>query len=527
MSTLSFKNINKIYDNNVQAVFDFNLEVNDKDFIVFVGPSGCGKSTTLRMIAGLEDISSGELYIDGELVNNVVPKDRDIAMVFQSYALYPQMTVFQNMEFALRLRKIKMPLLIDSKDTLPLKEKNKALLKEIRKVDHKFKKQQNNNDLLAKHISLFEQLSTNMEEIRKLQMPVKGIDYRTIKANNKEIKSLSKDLKNIEGVEQKAFALVKKVSFNLEEEQECQQEYDAILDLLKNSKDLKSIQIAKLVEENKYLLANEVQLKKLRHLTSLEIAVEINKTANALDLTRYLFRKPKALSGGQRQRVALGRAIVRKPKVFLMDEPLSNLDAKLRAAMRSEISKIHERVGGTTIYVTHDQVEAMTMATRIVIMKDGRIQQIGTPDEVYTDPANKFVAGFIGSPSTNFIKAKVNKDNLVIGEGDDTSIVKLNDEQKAKLNTRIGKDVLIGIRPEYVEVNHCKNYKNATETKNLECDFAELLGSELLLHFYYCGTKIIVKADSSLAIKTKDMVDVSLNVDKMCFFDAETEMRIK
>ena len=254
MATLKFINLNKIYDNNVQAVFDFNLEVKDKEFIVFVGPSGCGKSTTLRMVAGLEDITNGELYIDDKLVNNIAPKNRDIAMVFQSYALYPHMTVYDNMAFGLKLKKL----------------------------------------------------------------PKEEID--------KKIKS-----------------------------------------------------------------ASEI-----------------------LGLTDYLNRKPKELSGGQRQRVALGRAIVRNPKVFLMDEPLSNLDAKLRVQMRSEIAKIHEQVGATTIYVTHDQTEAMTMASRIVVMKDGYIQQIGTPKEVYNYPNNIFVAGFIGAPAMNFINGAFEKEYFII-----------------------------------------------------------------------------------------------------------------
>ncbi|MDY0010657.1 MAG: sn-glycerol-3-phosphate ABC transporter ATP-binding protein UgpC, partial [Candidatus Izemoplasmatales bacterium] len=249
MSTLSFKGLNKIYDNGVQAVFDFNLEVKDKEFIVFVGPSGCGKSTTLRMVAGLEEISSGELYIDDRMVNDVAPKDRDIAMVFQSYALYPHMSVYDNMAFGLKLRKT----------------------------------------------------------------------------------------------------------------------------------------------------------------PKVEIEKRVQNAADILGLVSYLDRKPKALSGGQRQRVALGRAIVRDAKVFLMDEPLSNLDAKLRVAMRAELIKLHERLETTTIYVTHDQIEAMTMATRIVVMKDGRIQQIGAPKDIYDNPNNMFVGGFIGTPAMNFLPGKVDE----------------------------------------------------------------------------------------------------------------------
>ena len=243
MANVRFKNVNKVYDNNVQAVFDFNLEIRDKEFVVLVGPSGCGKSTTLRMLAGLEDITEGEILIDDNVVNDLPPKSRDIAMVFQSYALYPHMTVYENMSFALKIKGFK------------------------------------------KH----------------------------------------------------------------------------------------------------------------------EIEERVNYAADILALKPYLGRKPKALSGGQRQRVALGRAIVRTPKVFLMDEPLSNLDAKLRVQMRSEIIKIHQKVGAITVYVTHDQTEAMTMADRIVVMKDGWVQQIGTPREVYNYPDNTFVGGFIGSPSMNFL----------------------------------------------------------------------------------------------------------------------------
>ncbi|MDD5294293.1 MAG: sn-glycerol-3-phosphate ABC transporter ATP-binding protein UgpC, partial [Candidatus Izemoplasmatales bacterium] len=250
MATLSFRALDKVYENGVQAVFDFSLEVKDKEFIVFVGPSGCGKSTTLRMVAGLEEITRGELYIDEVLVNDVAPKDRNIAMVFQSYALYPHMSVYDNMAFGLKLRK----------------------------------------------------------------MPKDEIERR------------------------------------------------------------------------------------------------VKNAADILGLQGYLDRKPKALSGGQRQRVALGRAIVRDAKVFLMDEPLSNLDAKLRVAMRAELIKLHERLETTTIYVTHDQIEAMTMATRIVVMKDGRIQQIGAPKEIYDYPNNMFVGGFIGTPAMNFLVGEVKKD---------------------------------------------------------------------------------------------------------------------
>jgi len=286
MASVKLENVNKVYDGGVHAVHDFSIDIQDREFIAFVGPSGCGKSTTLRMIAGLEEISYGKFYIDGKLMNNTAPKDRDIAMVFQSYALYPQMTVYDNMAYALKLRKV----------------------------------------------------------------PKEEIDRR------------------------------------------------------------------------------------------------VTEAAEILKLTPYLRRKPRALSGGQRQRVALGRSIVRRPKVFLMDEPLSNLDAKLRVAMRSEIVRIHNEVGATTIYVTHDQIEAMTMATRIVVMKDGFIQQIGKPNEIYHHPVNMFVAGFIGTPAMNFLYGRLEKDYFV-PRGSDLKI-KMTKEHMELLKNYVGKNMVYGIRPE-------------------------------------------------------------------------------
>lgn len=364
MATLKFKDINKIYDNKVQAVFDFNLDVNDHDFIVFVGPSGCGKTTTLRMVAGLEEITSGELYINNRLVNDIAPKDRDIAMVFQSYALYPHMTVYDNMAFGLKLRKI----------------------------------------------------------------PKEEIERR------------------------------------------------------------------------------------------------VNEAAAILGLEPYLNRRPKALSGGQRQRVALGRAIVRNPKVFLMDEPLSNLDAKLRVQMRSEIIKIHERVGATTIYVTHDQTEAMTMATRIVVMKDGYIQQIGTPKEVYNNPANIFVGGFIGSPAMNFLKGKYIDDCFVIEGSKTERTIKIFIPEKLRPNIQgyENDEVILGIRPEDIHINGeivQKYPKSATE---VECDVVELLGHELIVYGYMNGQRIIVKTSANNDIQVHDKILFTFDMNKVHFFDPTT-----
>lgn len=365
MATLSFRNLDKVYENGVQAVFDFALEVKDKEFIVFVGPSGCGKSTTLRMVAGLEEITKGELYIDDVMVNDVAPKDRNIAMVFQSYALYPHMSVYDNMAFGLKLRK----------------------------------------------------------------MPKDEIEKR------------------------------------------------------------------------------------------------VKKAADILGLQGYLDRKPKALSGGQRQRVALGRAIVRDAKVFLMDEPLSNLDAKLRVAMRAELIKLHERLETTTIYVTHDQIEAMTMATRIVVMKDGRIQQIGAPKDIYDNPNNMFVAGFIGTPAMNFLEGEVKADGYFYCEH-----LKLQvPEPKLKVlkdKDFIERPIVLGIRPEdlHDELVALETYNHSKAT--MLVDVAELLGAETNIHISIGNANIIAKVNARSDVHIGDKIDLALNMNKCHFFDPETELRI-
>ena len=367
MATIRLEHVDKIYENGVQAVFDFNINIKDKEFIIFVGPSGCGKSTTLRMIAGLEEISNGNFYIDDELMNDVPPKDRDIAMVFQSYALYPHMTVYDNMAFSLKLRKT----------------------------------------------------------------PKAEIDER------------------------------------------------------------------------------------------------VKEAAEILGLTQYLDRKPKALSGGQRQRVALGRAIVRKPKVFLMDEPLSNLDAKLRVQMRSQIIKIHERVGATTIYVTHDQIEAMTMATRIVCMKDGRVQQIGSPKELYSSPVNKFVAGFMGSPAMNFVNGVVTSEGEFKVDGEKPYVIKLLKDQVALLANFVGKPIILGIRPEDVKYSGDRDFKGKTISPlDVEADVVELLGDTLQIHSLLNEQKFICKTASTFDVRMHDMVTVGFDLSKCHFFDAVSEVRI-
>lgn len=363
MAQLSLRNIDKVYENGVQAVFDFNLEIADKEFIVFVGPSGCGKSTTLRMIAGLEDITAGELYIDGVLSNDRTPKDRDIAMVFQSYALYPHMSVYENMAFGLKIRK------------LPKEEINKRVM----------------------------------------------------------------------------------------------------------------------------------------------------EAAEILEITDYLKRKPKQLSGGQRQRVALGRAIVRNAKVFLMDEPLSNLDAKLRVQMRSEIIKLHERLQTTMIYVTHDQTEAMTMATRIVVMKDGYIQQIGSPKEIYSRPNNMFVASFIGSPAMNLVHGRYEGGYFITQDHK----VEVLERMKPLLEAYNGKAIVMGIRPEnmHLEGIVMETYPNAVLDMNIEV--AELLGHEYILHARFGDQLVQAKVSSRANIKAHDQVKVGLDMEKADFFDPETTNAIR
>ncbi|MBY6024285.1 sugar ABC transporter ATP-binding protein [Priestia aryabhattai] len=365
MAELKLEHIYKIYDKNVTAVKDFNLHIEDKEFIVFVGPSGCGKSTTLRMVAGLEEISQGDFYIDDKRVNDVAPKDRDIAMVFQNYALYPHMTVYDNMAFGLKLRKL----------------------------------------------------------------PKDEIDRR------------------------------------------------------------------------------------------------VKDAARILGLEQYLDRKPKALSGGQRQRVALGRAIVRDAKVFLMDEPLSNLDAKLRVQMRSEIAKLHQRLGTTTIYVTHDQTEAMTMASRLVVMKDGIIQQVGTPKEVYEKPENVFVGGFIGSPAMNFLKGNLSDGKITVGD----SVLAVPEGKMKVLRDQgyVNKEVILGIRPEDFHDEPVFIEASAGTKVTVNVDVSELMGAETMVYAKIGGQDFVARVDARSEVKAQQKLTLALDLNKSHFFDAETESRIR
>lgn len=365
MADIRLEHIYKTYNKNVTVVKDFNLHIQDREFIVFVGPSGCGKSTILRMIAGLEEITNGDLFIGDKLMNDVAPKERDIAMVFQNYALYPHMNVYDNMAFGLKLRKL-----------------DKA-----------------------------------------------------------------------------------------------------------------------------------------------EIDRRVKEAATILGLEQYLDRKPKALSGGQRQRVALGRAIVRDAKVFLMDEPLSNLDAKLRVQMRAEILKLHQRLQTTTIYVTHDQTEAMTMATRIVVLKDGIVQQVGTPKEVYNMPENVFVGGFIGSPAMNFFNGVLNEEGFFMINNASIKVPELS-MKMLREKGYVNKDIILGIRPEDIhdEPEFLNDSPDTLITAKI--DVVELTGAEMILYSTIAGHDFLARIDSKATIQAGKEIKLSLDMIHAHFFDKETEMRI-
>lgn len=368
MASLSLRNIQKKYTNGFVAVTDFCLEIGDKEFIIFVGPSGCGKSTTLRMVAGLEEISSGELYIGDKLMNDVAPKDRDIAMVFQNYALYPHMSVYDNMAFGLKLRK------------------------------------------------------TPKDEIER----------------------------------------------------------------------------------------------------------RVKEAARILDIEHLLDRKPKALSGGQRQRVAMGRAIVREPKVFLMDEPLSNLDAKLRVQMRTEISKLHQRLQTTFVYVTHDQTEAMTLGTRIVVLKDGFIQQVDSPQNLYERPNNLFVAGFIGSPQMNMIDARAVKkpDGVYLKFGEYEIALPEAKAKKLLDGNYIDKEVVLGIRPEDLHDEQIFLEAHPQSIVTAEVEVTEMLGAEVFLYLVVAGQNVTARVDPRSTAKTGEKLRVGFDLQRIHVFDKTTELTI-
>ncbi len=481
MANLSLKGINKIYPNNVQAVFDFNLEIKDKEFIVFVGPSGCGKSTTLRMIAGLEEISSGELYIDNELVNTKAPKDRDIAMVFQNYALYPHMTNYNNMSFGLKIRKLPVNVLD--------KEGHEIMVIDKKKI---------------KYLE---------SSIKFLKAEIKDENERIFALKEKNLKQIKK-LETGETIDENEINRLKEENNNLD------LKYQQLVD--KNTNLINEYQ-----EDLTYLRHNKTTPKvKYVHMKKDEIDKRVKWAAEILGLTQYLNRKPGALSGGQRQRVALGRAIVRQPKVFLMDEPLSNLDAKLRVQMRKEIIHIHQKVNATTIYVTHDQTEAMTMADRIVVMKDGYIQQIGSPKDVYNNPSNVFVAGFIGAPAMNFYNGKIS-DGKFIFDGEGNNFVDLSDKSFASIMKEYeGKELILGVRPEHTLLKPEGKDTNLSNPIKVKADIVELLGHEAVVYGDISGQSFSAKMSSENTIKQDDVNEYCFALNHIYFFDKETKERI-
>jgi len=366
VASVVLKNIQKVYGEDIVAVKDFNLEIKDKEFVVFVGPSGCGKSTTLRMVAGLEEITNGEIFIGEQLINDVPAKNRDIAMVFQNYALYPHMTVYENLSFGLKLRRY----------------------------------------------------------------PQKEIERR------------------------------------------------------------------------------------------------VREAADILGITQFLDRKPKALSGGQRQRVAVGRAIVRKPKVFLFDEPLSNLDAKLRVQMRMELQKLHNRLQTTMIYVTHDQIEALTMGDRIVVMKDAEIQQVAAPIELYENPVNKFVAGFIGSPPMNFMNGRIIHKGGNYFFQDQGIQIKIVDQQYSKIKAYEGKEVIFGIRPENIYDKLFAQNAREEYTITATVDVVEPMGSEIYLYLKAGSNNFVARVNAHDTAQVNQDLQVVFDMSKAHFFDPQTEITI-
>ncbi len=507
MATLKFSNVNKIYDNNVQAVFDFNLEVQDKEFVVFVGPSGCGKSTTLRMIAGLEDISTGELYIDERLVNYVAPKDRQLAMVFQSYALYPHMTVYRNMSFGLKIRKTLCPLYAYDEEAKALEKQLSLLRKSYKKVSKLLSKAPNDAELIDKEAELRKSLHEGYEKLFARRTPVIGVDQKGIDRCTKQIEKTEKEIAN-------ATKLLEKEKGDSEPNQQ-------LIEVIERDIDYKHKEIDHLNEQIATFSTGKEPISVIRHLSPSEIDSQVLSAAEVLDLIKYMERKPAELSGGQRQRVALGRAIVRKPKVFLMDEPLSNLDAKLRVQTRSEIARIHKRVGATTIYVTHDQTEAMTLADRIVIMKDGYIQQIAKPKDAYRYPVNMFVASFIGSPATSFIHGTY-ANGVFTSKTDEKFSIALDEKTQGMLSSYNGQEVVLGVRPEHVRLSKT----GSEETNKITVKDVELLGNELIAYFGVGEDAVSAKFSADDELKADEELFVEFNMEKVHFFDPTTTNRI-
>lgn len=560
---LSLKHLEKIYPNGEKAVHDFSLDISKEEFIVIVGPSGCGKSTMLRMIAGLEDITSGDIYLEGELLNYKPSKDRKMAIVFQSYALYPQMNVFDNIAFPLTINKYPMPvrcgeLFFWGEIQRKLAQDADAVCKALREEAESRKSKRARAEKFALRCGISAEAANLLLELyRECGGTETGADWKE---------------KIAEKVEAGKRELAEKGAA-------ADEEYY-------------------LVDENgKHLIEN-------RKLTAFEIKQCVFETAEKLDLVPYLDKLPRELSGGQMQRVALGRAIIKNVPIFMMDEPLSNLDAKLRLTMRSEIVKLHHKIGATTIYVTHDQTEAMTMATRIVVMSRGFIQQIGTPKEIYNDPANIFVAQFIGSPSMNVFEAQYEKDGIInlggmkicggeklrqihdefyknatkefeamlenfdgaaqekllqilsctgeskkfgkVGVKKEKGLKKLfslfkkqpaenvADKQAEIVREKCGQlarytnsdhKVLLGIRPERVLIEKCEEGKDYTGRSVVMPTVCELLGGEYNIHFDFCGRDVVANFDAKQTISVNDRIAVSFLPEDIFLFDPVTGKR--
>ena len=615
MATLSFRHIEKTYyngKNENKVVFDFNLEIADKEFIVFVGPSGCGKSTTLRMVAGLEDISSGELYIDGKLVNAVAPKDRDIAMVFQSYALYPHMSVFDNMAFGLKIKKVLVPvfdkdgkpvLSVDQRKIKQLNAKKKNLKEVIKEstsdIDSYHKEAKNIETKKAKLLSLDSENTFNKTEIVKLEKSViefekqiAELEEKLGKADEKTKADIISELSLLKTENSEANGKLSKLKAKTLDNVDFEKQKLSIANRLFILQEKENYDKSRIARANAELLTLDKEIEKVskeitqkyvyKHMPKAEIEKKVNEVAEILEITKYLNRKPKALSGGQRQRVALGRAIVRNARIFLMDEPLSNLDAKLRVQMRSEIIRLHRQLKATTIYVTHDQTEAMTMADRIVVMKLGYIQQIGTPIEIYKHPVNLFVASFIGSPAMNLIKGTYANGEITFLTGEkfkltpeqvkrhdafyrnkfaeETNLLpeyeaKLNAEKEAffkkhhkakdveEFNTKYEEfmpkkveyikrlqeiangaehEIIFGIRPE--DITQCD--KKDKEGMEVEIKLSELLGDQYFLHFDFGGKDVLSKVLTEELLESGQMINLKINKEKVHLFDPESELRI-
>ena len=560
---LCLKHLEKIYPNGEKAVHDFSLDISKEEFIVIVGPSGCGKSTMLRMIAGLEDITSGDIYLEGELLNYKPSKDRKMAIVFQSYALYPQMNVFDNIAFPLTINKYPMPvrcgeLFFWGEIQRKLAQDADAVCKALREEAESRKSKHARAEKFALRCGISAEAANLLLELyRECGGTETGADWKE---------------KIAEKVEAGKCELAEKGAA-------ADEEYYLV------------------DEKGKHLIEN-------RKLTAFEIKQRVFETAEKLDLVPYLDKLPRELSGGQMQRVALGRAIIKNVPIFMMDEPLSNLDAKLRLTMRSEIVKLHHKIGATTIYVTHDQTEAMTMATRIVVMSRGFIQQIGTPKEIYNDPANIFVAQFIGSPSMNVFEAQYEKDGIInlggmkicggekmrqihdefyknaskefeamlenfdgaaqekllqilsctgeskkfgkVGVKKEKGLKKLfslfkkqpaenvADKQAEIVREKCGQlarytnsdhKVLLGIRPERVLIEKCEEGKDYTGRSVVMPTVCELLGGEYNIHFDFCGRDVVANFDAKQTISVNDRIAVSFLPEDIFLFDPVTGKR--